>query len=773
MTSKESNDPILGFNTKNIKNDILRFKDEALKDFKDAQKKVYDKYQNLDLEIKEKLESYENRITTYENKIMELKNLINTDKTIRDKVENLIEFKERAEDKMLTEKIRLDNFRNDLNSNVDRIDQILKDSVIYPGVVGGISKYKTFHDLIDYVLTQCSLNLTFREKSILDFKGYKTKLENSISAFNTQINTLLNTTSEYTKTCVKELEKNIKSIFNVYDDRLQDTRIENANYAVGLERATDALKKELENLYIIKKELYEKVDSGIEEIKDDNTRVVKLFTGYKKNFHLIQHKFNQLSDFIKDIRFRINLKEDVNRREYSHMSDLINFDKKKKGFYDGVYDINIIKKGLGSQLKDYIEGKITADQLFRKRTDFSKSMGKLNENTPLNNNINNDLKKRISISPGSKSGAKYGEEVKLNFVDLLKSTLSKRMSLDSEDFKNSLFINTKKEVIKEEDDENNNNSKELSSIFNKTVKEKTINQDLFEKELDRKKEDITFDKKQDKPKKPKKEESKIQIVSKDINKEKEKNEKEKNEDDKNDKEKNLRKPRTSMKDVLNDLFSVKDIMKNIRSQSNENSSNIKIINQNGKNRKSSLEINDNSANNNLFNDIKKDAIKSKPVNKNYGRPATVMNIKKNNNVINEYQKKNVDIGNRTNDDILNGKKSNRITSKKENKKVGNQDINTVNVRIYNPTIDSLGDYIQTINYKTNNNQKKAYTSNQNNKNYFLKQNTTSSKKSPFGKRKDETKTVENIFNNLNNYLPKVDINVDKSNYLDFKKKKIK
>jgi hypothetical protein len=580
---------------------------------------------------------------------------------------------------------------------------------------------------------------------------------------------------------VKELEENIKSIFNVYDDRLQDTRIENANYAVGLERATDTLKKELEHLYIIKKELYEKVDSGIEEIKDDNTRVVKLFTGYKKNFHLIQHKFNQLSDFIKDIRFRINLKEDVNRREYSHMSDLINFDKKKKGFYDGVYDINIIKKGLGSQLKDYIEGKITADQLFKRRSDLSKSMGKLNENTQHNNNFNNDPKKRISISTGFKSGAKYGEEVKLNYVDLLKSSLSKRMSLDSEDFKNDLFINLKKEVIKEEDDENNNNSKELSSIFNKTVKEKAINQDLFEKESDRKKEDITFDKKQDKPKKPKNEESKIQIISKDISKEKEKNEKEKNdkeknekeknEDEKNDKEKNLRKPRTSIKDVISDLFSVKDIMNNIRSQSNENISNDKKINQNGKNRKSSLEINDNSVNNNLFNDIKKDAIKVKPVNKNYGRPATVMNIKKNNNVINEYQKKNIDIGNKTNDDILNGKKSNRVISKKENKKVGNQDISTVNVRIYNPTIDSLGDYIQTINYKTNNNKKKAYTSNQNNKNYFLKQNATSAKKSQFGKRKDDTKTVENIFNNLNNYLPKVDINVDKSNYLDLKKRK--
>ena len=78
--------------------------------------------------------------------------------------------------------------------------------------------------------------------------------------------------------------------------------------------------------------VYETVDNGIKEIKNDNTRVTKLFYGYKKNFHVIQHKFTQLSDFIKDIRFRINLKEDVKRREYSHMSDIILYHNDDKFF---------------------------------------------------------------------------------------------------------------------------------------------------------------------------------------------------------------------------------------------------------------------------------------------------------------------------------------------------------------------------------------------------------------------------------------------------------
>ena len=774
MTSKENNDPILAFNPKNMKNDILMFKNETLKDFKEAQRKVSEKYKILDFEIKEKLESFEQRIITYENKIIELSNLINTDKTIRDKVDALMEFKEKTDDAILTEKIRLDNIRNDLNSNVDRIDKILKDSVIYPGIIGGISRFKTFHELIDYVLTQCSQNLTFREKSILDFKGYKTKLENTIASFNTQTTSLLNSTSEYTKSCVKELEEKIKSIFNVYDDRLQDSRLENANYAVGLERATEALKKELQQLYVIKKELYEKVDNGMTEVKNDNTRVVKLFTGYKKNFHLMQHKFTQLSDFIKDIRFRVNLKEDVKRREFSHMSDLINFDKKKKpSFYEGVYDIDIIKKGFASQLKDYIEGRITADQLFKKKDDskpVNKSASKLSKSTPL------DIKARLrkSVSVSKKQDKMFGEEVKLNYIDLFKSAMFKRMSYEPEESKNIKNI-TKKETIKEEDDENINSSKELNSIFYKNieeVKEDPLNKTVFVKD-DNIKEDKKIEKKNieknDKIIKPKKEESKIQIVSRDVNKEKEK------EKEKINNEINQKNAKPNIKNVISDLFSVKDIIDNIKDQNNEPPLNDKITIQSPKKKNDNSKINANTNNNNKFIDIKKDEVQNIKNIKPFNRPVTVTNIKKNNNnIIGQYQNKTNNLGIKTNNDLMFEQKSNRFISGKENKKVGNQDLKTVNVSIYNATINTLGDYIQTLNYKTNNNfnRKKANSTSKRNNKFYTKQNMVISAKKPsLGVRREDARAIENMFNNLTKYMPKNDINVDENSYLGLKKKK--
>ena len=720
MTTKE--DPIVSLSksTMGKKNDLLHFKEETLRDFKEVQRKISEKYETLDLEMKEKLEAYEKRIVTYENKIMELSNLINTDKTIREKVDNLMEFKEKTDDHLITEKIRLDNFRNDLKSNVERIDQILKDSVIYPGIIGGISKYKTFHDLIDYILTQTSQTLTFREKSILDFKSYKTKLENIISSFNTQINTLLNTTSEFTKTCVKEAEERMKSIYNIFDDRLQDARIENANYAIGLEKATEVLKKELENLYVVKSELYEKVDKSMAEVKNDNTRVVKLFTGYKKNFHIMQHKFTQLADFIKDVRFRINLKEDVQRREYAHMSNMINFDKKNQpGFYDGVYSSKLIKKGLGAQLKDYIEGKITADQLFKRRGDPN--------NQSHNKTFNND-----NMVQNNLTNIK-DEETKFNFIDLFKESLKGKGFPE-----NKQKSSQTKEIIKEEEETNTSNN-ELNSIFNKTTKELNFKRSgtsqfkIEEKKEEQKRENTSQKKEKEREKekeiiiKPKNEEEKIKIISIDKDKDKKDNNSE-------DKVIKTFEKKSSIKNAINNLFNVKNIMENITREPSENQ----------------------------INEI------SKKESKKIVRPVT-STMKKtfvDVNPLKSTDSKLESIINEETEVIKNKNKNNSIKESKDEipEKKGKENI-------YNKTMNSLAQNYPPLT--ANNINKKANSSNKKNVKYFVKQNKENNankgNRAFSGIKTDDTKTFENLFNNLKSYIPKNDINMEGKSLLKMKK----
>ena len=747
--NESKNDPILNISTKNMKDDILLFKNEALKDFKEAQKKVSQKYNNLDLEIKEKLNSYESRIKVYETKISELSKLINTDKTIREKVDKLMEFKEKTDESMLTEKIRLDNCRNDLNANVNRIDQILKESVIYPGIIGGISKYKTFHDLIDYVLTQCSQNLTFREKSIIDLKSYKTKLDNIISSFNTQINTLLNTTSEFTKTCVKECEDRMKSIYNIYDDRLQDARIENANYAIGLEKATDVLKKELENLYVVKNELYEKVDKGIEEVKNDNKRVIKLFAGYKKGFNLLQYKFTQLSDFIKDIRFRINMKEDVNRREYTHMSDMINFDKKKKGFMDGINNLNFLKKGLASQIKDYIEGKITADELLKRKDRSNRLQNNLN--------VSNEIVKRKSLS--DINNINFTEGINLNALETMRTSMAlpkKSLSLENDLIKNTK-VNIKKEEIKEEDEEDNDSSKDIISAFKKNqvketnqVKEKKeiLDEDLYE---DRKIE--KSEEKNNINKTIKKENSKIQIISKD--KEKEKDKEKDKEKEKVEAQSSKTKPRASLKNVIKDIFGVKNIIDSIKKTPNKSETKVnkndKIIIDSSNNTNSNIK-NKNSSQNEFYKEKKNE------INKISNNPSsTALN----------FRNKNMSEPNLTNQNW------NPIIKKLEPKIDNNKNNNRENIRLISGDIKkklinvNFNSKINTMMNNTNSYKKLNNVVKEKNKSYSKKPGA--SNKSYHGLKKDENKTAGEIF--INKFLDKNDINMVESKFMIVKKKK--
>ena len=88
-----------------------------------------------------------------------------------------------------------------MNDEIYRINKILMDTVIYPGIIGNSAKFKTYHDFIDYVLTEISQLILFKEKSGLDIVPFKRKIEQSIDAFKIQMNNF--STKEFTNIKIK------------------------------------------------------------------------------------------------------------------------------------------------------------------------------------------------------------------------------------------------------------------------------------------------------------------------------------------------------------------------------------------------------------------------------------------------------------------------------------------------------------------------------------------------------------------------------------------
>ena len=92
---------------------------------------------------------------------------------------------------------------------------------------------------------------------------------------------------------------------------------------------------------------------------------------------------------------------------------------------------------------------------------------------------------------------------------------------------------------------------------------------------------------------------------------------------------------------------------------------------------------------------------------------------------------------------------------------------------YNSTLNSLGQNIPPITNNAIN--KKSNSSNKKNVKYYVKQNKESSNKGNprafSGIKKDDAKTFENIFNNLQSYIPKNDLNMNENNNFPLGKKK--
>jgi hypothetical protein len=204
---EKSKEEPFNLSSNNIKKDLILFKDDVLKDIKFMQKNASDKLEITNAVIKEKLEAYDNKIKLFNEKIIQLTNLIVEDKAFKDKVDQLYESRLSIKDNILTNEIKLKNLEKEYNDKINDINQILSETVIYPSVIGGLGKFKTFHEFIDYIITQISKINTYREKNTLDLNSYKNKLEALIKRFQFQLDNIIKTNNEFTTKSVNECEE--------------------------------------------------------------------------------------------------------------------------------------------------------------------------------------------------------------------------------------------------------------------------------------------------------------------------------------------------------------------------------------------------------------------------------------------------------------------------------------------------------------------------------------------------------------------------------------
>ena len=432
------------FSQKNIQSDLIHFKDDILKDFRSIKISFNDKHSILEENLNKKLNKFELTIKSFEQKILELSKLITIDKTLKEKVEALNAFKEESSDSIFKQRAKLNEFESRINKEIDRINNILSDSVIYTGIIGGNSKFKTFHDFIDFVLREIGEIALIKDKNGMDLRPFKKKIEQTVDAFRIQLNNIF--TKEMTNNAINQSEERMQNSLKLFDEKIKSIKVE--NYSTNLNNA-----------------------NKLEEL---NTRLINL-EKFQKNLELnseilyIKKEINTIYEILRDLFSAPEVKKEV---------------EKKAKIYSGV--------------KQYINGKLNADQLtsmkkfsYNKNDSNGKTMEKNNSTkispfpSPEKVKIKNSFDRKKLFN---NSESRNNDDLGYN-THLISSSNTEKIFISQKGFlinkTNSKEIEENEKLINEksqnEDKKNYMNTKEINNSFEKINLDNRI-QKVFKEE---------------------------------------------------------------------------------------------------------------------------------------------------------------------------------------------------------------------------------------------------------------------------------------------------
>ena len=298
----------MSINQKKIQNEMIHFKEEILKEMKNFERNLSEKFISSNRLLDERLDSFEKRIETNNQRIFNLSDKIVDDRMMKEKVEKITIDNLDIKNNMVLFGAKLDKLSKEFDEKILYIENILNDSVIYHGIIGSKCKFINFHEFIDYVLAQLSKYFVVSTKNTNEINSFKTKLQSSINNIQMQFDGILKSANLFTKKSVIEFENKIKDIAKITEFDLSQMKTENEKQINNMEQLINNTKKEIIN----------EIDNGKIQSKEENDKLKSLISRFEKQINELKESYNKLDEEIKEIdekiiseEFQKNTKQDI------------------------------------------------------------------------------------------------------------------------------------------------------------------------------------------------------------------------------------------------------------------------------------------------------------------------------------------------------------------------------------------------------------------------------------------------------------------------------
>ncbi len=129
----------------------------------------------------------------------------------------------------------------------------------------------------------------------------------------------------YTAKMIENSENVLRNEMSLLNTRINDLRIENHKTIFELDKQCKQISNEYDRIQEIKKEINTDFSGSVDNMKNMHKETTDAFELYKEDFNKIKARFIDLSDFVKDIRFKKNLQVDVDKKEIKNLSESLSF----------------------------------------------------------------------------------------------------------------------------------------------------------------------------------------------------------------------------------------------------------------------------------------------------------------------------------------------------------------------------------------------------------------------------------------------------------------
>ena len=318
-TNNSNNNNIIIPQKKSSSEELLFFKDEVLKDIKALESKLSLKYDVQHTLNVNKIKKIEGTIDQINQRMAYLSSQIITDNAMKEKVEKITNWNNKTDETLILLDLRLKNIGKKLTETIDRFDNLFMETVIYPGVIGPKARYKTFHEFIDFLIFNIGQLLIYKEKTTVEVKDYRYKMDSMISNLQMKLDYLSKNSRAFTSSSLKNSEKKMEQNFKVqFDDfRTQFSLFKNTQ----------------------------------------EEKIIKLIENYKK----IQ---NLEKDFKEFVTKNDNIKKSKKRYSTNNDNSNLSMNNEKMRSHSN-FDFNI--NNATSVVRDYIKGKINENEVRSRR----------------------------------------------------------------------------------------------------------------------------------------------------------------------------------------------------------------------------------------------------------------------------------------------------------------------------------------------------------------------------------------------------------------------